>query len=123
MSLLTTYISRALDRATFERLDDGSYVGEVPGLQGVLANAATHDECRDELARVVEGWVLFRIANGLPVPAIDGVTVKDVDFNKKTATIDTAIDAAAARAACEKAFEGSRYKVVSFDTVEAAAGG
>ena len=75
MALLTTYISRALDRATFEQLDDGTFVAEVPGLQGVLANAPTRDACREELAAVVEGWVLFRIANGLDVPEIDGVTV------------------------------------------------
>jgi len=24
---------------------------------------------------VIEGWVLFRVANGLTIPAIDGVTV------------------------------------------------
>jgi predicted RNase H-like HicB family nuclease len=75
MSLLTTYIQHALRRAVIERIEDGTYVGEVPGLQGVLANAPTPEECRTELAEVIEGWVLVRIASGLDIPAIDGVTV------------------------------------------------
>jgi predicted RNase H-like HicB family nuclease len=74
--MLTEYIDRALRKAKYEKLDDdGTFVGEVPGLQGVLANAPTLEECRDQLAEVVEGWVLFRIANGMQIPAIDGVTV------------------------------------------------
>ena len=75
VSLLTTYISRALDRAVFDQLDDGSFVAEVPGLQGVLATGAVLEACRAELADVIEGWVLFRVANGMAVPAIDGATV------------------------------------------------
>jgi predicted RNase H-like HicB family nuclease len=75
MSLLTTYIQHALRRAVIERIADGTYVGEVPGLQGVLANAPTAEACRAELAEVIEGWVLVRIASGLDIPAIDGVTV------------------------------------------------
>ncbi len=73
--MLTTYISHALNRADFDQLEDGSYVAEVPGLQGVLATGSTPESCRDELAEVIEGWVLFRVANGLDIPAIDGVTV------------------------------------------------
>ena len=64
-----------MERAKFEELEDGTVAGEVPGLQGVLANAPTEAECRDQLPEVIEEWVLVRVARGLDIPAIDGVTV------------------------------------------------
>ncbi len=73
--MIVEYIDRALRRATYEKLDDGTFVGEVEGLRGVLANAETLEACRDQLAEVVEGWVLFRVANGMEVPELDGVRV------------------------------------------------
>ena len=73
--MIVAYIDRALRRATYDRLEDGTFVAEVPGLQGVLACGETLESCRDELAEVVEGWVLFRVANGMDVPELDGVTV------------------------------------------------
>jgi predicted RNase H-like HicB family nuclease len=73
--MIVDYIDRALRRATYEKLEDGTFVGEVDGLQGVLANATTLESCRDQLAEVIEGWVLFRVANGMDIPALDGVTV------------------------------------------------
>ncbi len=73
--MIVEYIDRALRRATYDKLEDGTYVGEVAELQGVLANAETLEACRDLLAGVVEGWVLFRVANGMEVPELDGVRV------------------------------------------------
>jgi len=73
--MLVEYINRALRKAKYEMLEDGTFVATVPGLRGVLASAATVEGCRDQLAEVIEGWVLVRIAHGLPVPSVDGVKV------------------------------------------------
>lgn len=73
--MIIDYIDRALRRATYEKLEDGTFVGEVEGLQGVIANATSLEACRDQLAEVVEGWVLFRVANGMEVPELDGARV------------------------------------------------
>ncbi len=73
--MLTDYLDRALRRAKYEMLGDGTFVGSVPGLRGVLATARTLEECRDDLREVIEGWVLVRVANGLRIPAVDGVRV------------------------------------------------
>ena len=53
--------------------DDASYYGEIPGFQGVWANAPTLEECRAELAEVLEGWLLFKLADGDPLPIVDGL--------------------------------------------------
>lgn len=58
--MLTRYISGAMHCATDEILpDDGTFYGEIPGFQGVYANAATLEACRDELEEVLEDGSSF----------------------------------------------------------------
>jgi len=73
--MIRDYIDRALRRACYEKLDDGSFVAEIPELPGVLATAGTLEACRDQLAEVVEEWILVRVSRGLGVPILDGVSV------------------------------------------------
>jgi predicted RNase H-like HicB family nuclease len=74
--MLTAYIQAAMRRATYEILPDNEgYYGEIPGLQGVYANADTLEECRDELQSVLEGWIALGLALGHPFPDIDGHTL------------------------------------------------
>jgi predicted RNase H-like HicB family nuclease len=77
--MLTKYLEAAMRHAHYEIVaDDQSYYGEIPPCRGVYANARTLEECRSELAQVLEDWVLFRIYKNLALPKIDGIklTVK-----------------------------------------------
>ena len=74
--MLTRYVSRSLERAQYRLLEDGAFAATVPGLRGIIATGATLEECRRDLAEVVEAWVLVRVSRGLTVPSLDGVTVK-----------------------------------------------
>ena len=77
--MLTEYLKAAMGHAHYEILsDDGTYYGEIAECPGVYANAATLEECRNELAEVLEDWLLFRIHQHLALPGIDGLqlTVK-----------------------------------------------
>ena len=77
--MLTKYLEAAMRHAHYEILaDDGTYYGEIPGCRGVYANAPSLEQCRSELAEVLEDWVLFRIYKNLALPRIDGIrlTVK-----------------------------------------------
>jgi predicted RNase H-like HicB family nuclease len=61
--MLLNYINAAMSQANYEILsDDGTYFGEIPGFNGVSANAARLEDCRNELAEVLEEWILFRIS-------------------------------------------------------------
>lgn len=61
--LLTDYIRAAMRKAKYEILeDDGTFYGEIPGFQGVYANAPTLEACREELKEVLEGWIPLRTA-------------------------------------------------------------
>lgn len=75
--MLTDYLHAAMRHAKYEILtEDGSYYGEIPECVGVYANAASLEHCRDELAQVLEDWILFRVHKGLPIPEIDGVKLE-----------------------------------------------
>jgi len=79
--MLTHYIRAALHQAKYEILtDDGSFYGEIPGFDGVYANAVTLESCREELEEVLEEWILFRVSKNLPVPLAGGIelVVKEV---------------------------------------------
>lgn len=79
--MLMKYIQAALRHASYEILpDDGSFYGEISVCHGVYANAATLEECREQLVEVLEEWILFRVYKNLPLPVIDNIelTVKEV---------------------------------------------
>ena len=61
--MLREYIQAAMKKARYEILpDDNAFYGEIPGFDGVYANADTLEGCREELEEVLEEWLLFRIS-------------------------------------------------------------
>jgi predicted RNase H-like HicB family nuclease len=79
--MLTNYIRNAMKRARYEILpDDGTIYGEIPGLDGVYANADNLETCRDELEEVLGEWILLRTYKNLVLPILDGIdlNIKEV---------------------------------------------
>ena len=75
--MLASYIDKALEHAVYEIIeDDGSYWGEIPGMQGVWARRDTLEGCRRELREALSDWIALRLRLGLPIPVID-----DIDIN------------------------------------------
>lgn len=78
--MISEYIAAAMTRARYEIVaDDGSYYGEIPGFEGVWANANTLEGCRTELQEVLESWVLLRIHAHLVLPSVDGRSLRIED--------------------------------------------
>jgi predicted RNase H-like HicB family nuclease len=76
--MLTAYIRAAMSQARYEILpDDGTYYGEIPGFQGVYADATTLEACRDELKSTLEDWILFRVSRNLPLPEAGGAKLEE----------------------------------------------
>ncbi|MGH2458151.1 MAG: type II toxin-antitoxin system HicB family antitoxin [Chloroflexota bacterium] len=73
--MLTEYIGTAMRHAEYERLDDGTWYGHIPPLQGVWADATTRAACEEELRSVLEEWVAlgFHLQHTLPV--VDGIDI------------------------------------------------
>lgn len=57
MLVLTEYLDRAMAQAVYEKLDDGTYAGRIPPCPGVIAFAASPDECSEDLRSTLEDWV------------------------------------------------------------------
>ena len=71
--MLTEYIRRAMQRARYEQIEDGTFYGEIPGFDGVYANAETLEATREQLQEVLEGWLLLSFDRRLPIPVVDGI--------------------------------------------------
>jgi len=71
--MLTKYIHEAMKLARYKILDNGTYYGDIPGFRGVLANADTLEECREQLQEVLEEWILLGVRLGHELPAANGV--------------------------------------------------
>ena len=74
--MITRYLDRALKRARYRQVDGAIFCATISGLRGVIATGPSLEVCRDQLAEVVEEWVLVRVARGLGVPALGGVRVE-----------------------------------------------
>jgi len=60
--------------AHYELLGDGAgFYGEVPGFQGLCAQADTLEASRDKLISTLEDGILFRISRNLPISMLDGI--------------------------------------------------
>ncbi len=72
--MLLDYIRASMHLAKYEILeDDGTFYGEIPGFDGIYANADTLEACREELEEVLEEWIFFRISRNLSLPVVDGI--------------------------------------------------
>ncbi|NJL28666.1 MAG: type II toxin-antitoxin system HicB family antitoxin [Thermoanaerobaculia bacterium] len=72
--MFSDYLQAALRTAKYEILpEDGSFYAEIPQCNGVFANAETLEACREQLAEVMEDWVLVRVHRLLPLPEIAGI--------------------------------------------------
>lgn len=74
--MLTEYINASMRRAKYEILEDKTFYGEIPGFEGLYANEPTLEECRYELEKTLEDWILLSVSKKLPLPVIDGLELK-----------------------------------------------
>lgn len=67
--MINDYILSYLKKARYEIIDNGkTFYAEIPALRGVWATGKTLENCRQELASVLEGWIIFRLRRNLPIP-------------------------------------------------------
>ncbi len=78
MGILTDYVSHALAKAVFDKLDDGTFYGRIPLCAVVVAFGKTLVKCEAELRSTLEDWILVGLKLGHPLPIIDGI-----DLNKE----------------------------------------
>ncbi len=75
---LSTYIEAALELARYDKLDDGTFAGEIPKLKGVAAFGKTLRDCENELRSVLEDWLLVGLKLGHKLPVLVGIDLNKV---------------------------------------------
>ena len=71
--MLIIYIQNAMRLAKYEILEDGQYYGEIPGFQGVWAQAENLEACREELQSALEDWLILGLRMGHKLPVVAGI--------------------------------------------------
>ena len=69
--MLAHYLDVAMEMAQYDIIEeDGTYWGEIPGLQGVWARHQTLAGCQRELREALSDWVALRLRLGLSIPEL-----------------------------------------------------
>ena len=84
--MLIEYINKAMSKAVYDKLEDGSFSGKIPHCLTVIAFGETLHKCQQELRSSLEGWLIVKIRHGDKLPVID-----KIDLNKKIPTLKEAI--------------------------------
>jgi len=59
--------------ARYDKLEDGSFSGEIPKLKGVIAFGKSLRECEKELRSTLEDWLLVGLRLGHKWSVIAGI--------------------------------------------------
>ena len=71
--MIREYIECALRESTYEKLEDGTFCGEISACPGTIAFGETIEECRRELEAALEDWLLSALRHGDALPVIEGI--------------------------------------------------
>ena len=74
--MLFEYVQKAIERAAYKKLEDGTWYAEIPGFSGVWSNGKNVEACRKELWSVLEEWLILKLRDGDAIPKINGVTLR-----------------------------------------------
>ena len=68
--IFAEYIQAAMDKATYEIIDDPEpFYSEVPELKGLWATGKPLEECRKNLMDALDDWIAAHLAWGYQIPA------------------------------------------------------
>jgi predicted RNase H-like HicB family nuclease len=71
--ILTDYVEQAMLLATYDKLQDSTFVGKISQCKGVIAFATTLRECEIELRSTLEDWILVGLKLEHALPVIAGI--------------------------------------------------
>jgi len=74
--MIVEYCEKAMEKAEYKKLEDGTWFAEIHSFQGVWANGKTVEECRKELITVLEEWLILKLRDNEPVPEVNGIKLE-----------------------------------------------
>lgn len=84
--ILSEYVENAMAQASYDKLEDRTFVGRIESCKGVIAFGRTLRECEVELRATLEDWILVGLKLGHYLPVIE-----EIDLNKEPSreSVDT----------------------------------
>ena len=73
--MLIEYINKAMSKAAYDKLEDGSFSGKILQCPGVVAFGETLYQCRQELISSLEGWLIVKIRHGDRLPVVGRINL------------------------------------------------
>ncbi len=64
LHMLIEYINKAMSKAVYDKLEDGSFSGKIPQCPGVIAFGESLFKCQEDLKSSLEGWMIVKIRHG-----------------------------------------------------------
>jgi len=85
--MIVKYIDRAMSKAVYDKLGDGSFSGKIPQCPGVIAFGETLYQCEQELKASLEGWLIVKLRHGDKLPVISNINLnkRDSSLRRETA--------------------------------------
>lgn len=74
--MILEYCDKAIEKAEYKKLEDGTWFAEIPGFQGVWANSSTVEGCRKELITVLEEWLILKLQDRDAIPEVNGLRLE-----------------------------------------------
>lgn len=74
--MIIEYCLKAIEKARYREMNDGTWFADIPGFKGVWANGVLIEECRKELIEVLEEWLILKLRDKDPIPTIDGLKIE-----------------------------------------------
>jgi len=84
--MLIEYVNKAMSKAVYDKLDNGTFTGKIPQCPGVVAFGESLYQCEQELRSSLEGWLIVKIRHGDKLPIIG-----KINLNNKMPVIQGAI--------------------------------
>lgn len=71
--MLSDYIAKAVEKARYEKMENGRYFATIPRFKGLWAEGKMIEAARRELIETLEDWILISFRRGYAVPVLPGV--------------------------------------------------
>jgi predicted RNase H-like HicB family nuclease len=69
--MIADYTGAALEKANYKNIAGAEpFFGEVPGWEGVHATGKTREDCRNNLEKVIQGWLVVKLKRRQPIPPL-----------------------------------------------------
>ena len=86
--MLLEYINKAMGKAVYDKLEDGTFSGKIPQCPGVMVFAESLYKCEQELRSSLEGWLIVKIRHGDTLPVFSKINLNQKLPAQKRAAVN-----------------------------------